>query len=378
MSSRREQHSKEIEAAVDRLQEQTYEEFAEFNEWFDASGDVEVAGQPFKPSEIWFYLEPIGYKAEYERWLREESTRYQGARDLLARHDNRANVNHLVEVARRDRVVPFIGAGCSASCGKKLWGAYLLLLASQCGVDPADIQTAMNRGEFDSAAERLYAAMSPARFRLKLENDFKRQPSEPFGGPLTRLAKLAKGCIITTNFDDILETHFHSLGRGFTNVMIGTQENDFVKKLLAGEPGLLKLHGNFESEATHVFTASQYEAAYGPRGAVDFTKPLPKVLRQIYISHSLLFIGCSLGPDRTLDLFKQVQDSGHYVVPWHYAIVPEPEKDEPERQRREAFLTERRIRPIWYPVGPKPNEHAAIEHLLDYVIGRIEGKVSAL
>ncbi len=379
MNSRREQHSKEVEAAVDRLQEQDYSDFADFNAWLDADGDVNVAGASFKPSEIWYYLDPTGYRAEYDRWLREDSERYQIARELLGRHDNRANINHLVEVAKRDRVVPFVGAGCSAPCGKKLWGAYLLQLAGQCaGVTTADIQAAMDRGEFEAAAERLYAAMTPPRFRLALENHFKRQPHDPFKGPLERLPSLARGCIITTNFDDILETHFHGLGRGFTNVMTGTQENDFVKKLLAGEPGLLKLHGNFESEATHVFTASQYEAAYGPRGAVDFARPLPRVLRQIYISHSLLFLGCSLGPDRTLDLFKQVLDSGHYIVPWHYAILPEPENNEPERQRRETLLTERRIRPIWYPVDDASVKHAAVEHLLDYVLGRIEGRVSAL
>ena len=378
MSSRREQFSRDIEASVDRLLKEQYDAFPEFNAWLDSEG-IDAAGERITPSETLFYLRPASYRAEYLRWLQEESETYQAVRDLLQRHDNRANINHLVEVARRSRVVPFIGAGCTAPCGKKLWGAYLLQLASQCaGVNPADIKAAMDRGEFETAAEQLYTAMTPARFRLALENHYKRQPSDPFKGPLDRLPKLARGCVITTNFDDFLETQFHGLGRGFTNVMIGTQENDFVKKLLAGEQGLLKLHGNFESETTHVFTASQYDAAYGSRTALDFTRPLPRVLRQIYISHSLLFLGCSLGPDRTLDLFKQVFDSGHFTVPWHYAVLPEPESNEPERQRREAFLTERRIRPIWYPLGPKPGEHAAVEHLLDYIIGRIEGKVDAL
>ena len=373
MSSRREQFSKDIEAAVDRLQETNYDDFTEFNAWFDSGGLVDVAGVKFKPSEIWFYLDPTGYRTEYERWLKEDSESFRIVRDLLTRHDNRSNLNHLTTVAARGRVAPFVGAGCSIPCGKKGWAAYLLHLAGLCSVTPSDVQSALGRGEFEAAAESLYTAMTAARFRLALENNFKRQPSDPFTGPLSRLPRLAPGCIITTNFDDILETHFHDIKRAFKNVMYGTQDNGFVKGLLAGETSLLKLHGSADNEATHVFTASQYDAAYGPRGAADFDRPLPKVLRQIYISHSLLFLGCSLGPDRTLDLFKQVQDSGHYTVPWHYAFVEEP-TTEAERRTKEAFLTERRIRPIWYPAG----EHASVEHLLDYIIGRIEGKVDAL
>jgi hypothetical protein len=76
------------------------------------------------------------------------------------------------------------------------------------------------------------------------------------------------------------------------------QGNKFVPKLIKGDRCILKLHGDAEDHDTYVFTADQYDQAYG--SPVDFKKPLPRALRQIFVSHSLLFLGCSLERDWTL------------------------------------------------------------------------------
>lgn len=99
----------------------------------------------------------------------------------------------------------------------------------------------------------------------------------------------------------------------------------------------MKLHGDAESDATHILTEQQYELAYGQPPAFDFQKPLPKALRQIYISQSLLFLGCGLEQDWTMDLFKAAKESDAYQVPNHYAIVEEP-STAAGRQQKEAQL----------------------------------------
>ena len=95
--------------------------------------------------------------------------------------------------------------------------------------------------------------------------------------------------------------------------------------MVRGDRCLLKLHGDAESDATHILTEQQYESAYGSSPAFNFQKPLPKALRQIYISQSLLFLGCGLDQDWTMDLFKAAKESDAYQVPNHYAVVEAPD-----------------------------------------------------
>ena len=64
-------------------------------------------------------------------------------------------------------------------------------------------------------------------------------------------------------------------------------------------------------------------------------------------THSLLFVGCSLNPDRTVGLLAEVAklDPG---MPKHYAFLQYPNNSDVLRER-EHFLIERDIFPIWYP-----------------------------
>ena len=122
--------------------------------------------------------------------------------------------------------------------------------------------------------------------------------------------------------------------------------------------GALKVHGHVEEPETFIFTKEQYDKAYGEKDRMD--GPLAKTLRQIYISHSLLFLGCRLEADRTLQLFKQVKESGGFEIPEHFAFLPLPKDDEAKKQK-ESKLLEIEIQPIWY--SPK-NEHEMLAKLI--------------
>ena len=142
--------------------------------------------------------------------------------------------------------------------------------------------------------------------------------------------------------------------------MHGTQDHNFFPRLVRGDRCLLKLHGDAESDTTHILTAEQYELAYGK--PFDFQKSLPKALRQIYISQSLLFLGCGLEQDWTMELFKAARDSDGYQVPNHYAVVEAP-ADVQAKQQKETRLLDLNIQPIWYPNG----EHQMVESIIDLV-----------
>jgi len=135
----------------------------------------------------------------------------------------------------------------------------------------------------------------------------------------------------------------------------------FVKDLIKGERCLLKLHGSVGEEDSYIFTLNQYNDAYGD--PLIFEKPLPKTLRQIYISHSLLFLGCSLEEDKTLELFQKIKQEGQFEIPQHFAILPEP-LTKPLKRQKENYLRNINIKTIWYPVG----EHDYVERLLKLAI----------
>ncbi|MCX6307347.1 MAG: SIR2 family protein, partial [Bacteroidia bacterium] len=125
---------------------------------------------------------------------------------------------------------------------------------------------------------------------------------------------------------------------------------------------------------TYIFCKEQYDSAYceDESGKFDFKKPLPKTLRQIFISHSLLFLGCSLEQDKTLDLFKSIKDEEQFEIPEHYAIM---ENIEPENARlkreTENRLLKLNIRPIWYNKG----DYLKIQEMLSLAIDVVEKKV---
>ena len=102
--------------------------------------------------------------------------------------------------------------------------------------------------------------------------------------------------------------------------------------------------------------SDEYESAYG------HGKPIRKEMEVLYCSNNLLFLGCSLGSDRTLRLLNEVgkADPG---MPKHYAFLARPE-DEESRLDREDFLTELGIYPIWYRGDHDENIRALLAGLI--------------
>jgi hypothetical protein len=186
---------------------------------------------------------------------------------------------------------------------------------------------------------------------------------------------MISGCVITTNYDKILEEIFEADGKPFQGFMRGVNQDKFVSKLIRNDRCILKLHGDYEYEDSYIFSQSQYKNAYCKQASndIDFTKPLPKTLRQIYISHSLLFLGCSLEQDKTLDLFKSVKDENQFDIPDHFAILENKMPGNPQwKIDTESRLLGLNIRPIWYPNG----EHRMIEKMISLALDIIDKKVN--
>lgn len=319
-------------------------------------------------SDALYWVERDAYLDELDHWDGKcQIDQHEAASRFIKESDQGAVFLDLVDALRIGRIAPFVGAGLSRACGYPMWGEALRKLAQKLeGLGFPDIEPLMAQYDYLQAAQVLHAA-APDQVQNFIKTEFRKRGA--ILGPIRLLPELAKGCIVTTNFDSVIEDLFSDLQQGLDGYMYGTQPgNAFVQRLLRGERCILKLHGDARQENSYVFTQAQYEAAYGQ--SLAFQNQLPRALRQIFISHSLLFLGCSLEQDKTLDLFKFVIDEAAFEIPDHFALLNEPGTPQ-ERAAKEARLLKLRIRPLWYstPEGHdgKP-DHSLLEQILKLAI----------
>lgn len=325
-----------------------------------------------KLSDYLYWVERDAYLDELEHWEgQREVNQHEIATAFINSSDQQAVFLDLVDAIRFRRIAPFVGAGLSKPCGYPMWGEALRKIAQKLdGLNVQDIELLMAQYDYQQVAQVLHdAAAQQVQHFIKTE--FRQRRA--INGPVRLLPELANGCIVTTNFDTVIEDLFREKGQPLDGYMHGTQAgNNFVQRLLRGERCILKLHGDAGQDNTHVFTQAQYQVAYGGAGGEPFAfqNQLPKALRQIFISHSLLFLGCSLEQDKTLDLFKSVVDEAAFEIPDHFALLNEPATPQ-DRARKETRLLQLKIRPLWYVTSEgtdgKP-DHSLLEQILKLAI----------
>lgn len=276
--------------------------------------------------------------------------------------DNAVHFDTLRAIARGPvGLVPFVGAGLGIPYGLPGWAMLLRELGTTYRVR-SEIEALLAASRFEEAADHLIrtAGREPVNARLKKVYGEAALAGRTLSGAVTRLPLLARGPVVTTNFDRLLERAFEAAGRPFAERLSGTQSYLFRESLDNGARYLLKLHGDILDSRNRVLTLAEYDQQYGGRdvAAIDFDLSLPKMLRAIFQSRSLLFVGCSLGPDRTLLLLRRVVAEQGELAPAHYALLEYPgDESWVERGR---FLSDYRIFPIWYPTG----RHELIDEIL--------------
>ncbi len=342
-----------------RLLNKEYEAEQDFNEYFNGDESIRIGQLEFPRSRVLFWLDRAAYYEAQEDWADESlQERHADCLKLLNSNGHQAPFRELADAVARQRIVPFVGAGLSEPMGMPLWGAALRMLHDRISNpnDPA-VSALIDGGRYLDAAEAL-AGQSQILTENFIRTTYRVQKVL---GAVLLIPHIAHGCIVTTNFDDAIEEVFKLEEISFDAYMHGTQHHNFFSRLVRGQRCLLKLHGDADDPQTYILTKTQYLEAY--EEPLNFQCPLPKALRQIYISNSLLFLGCSLEQDRTLDLFKKVKQQGEYEIPHHFAFIEMPDSV-PKKLQKETALLELHIQPIWYPSG----RHEYVEKLLSLAV----------
>ncbi len=292
--------------------------------------------------------------------------------------DNGDSLPFLVERCQKEKgsVLPFVGAGLSKSWGFPLWDEFLKASAANRPKLQEKIQSRITDKQYEEAASDLTAVLMPSIFQSKLANAFgdsviKRD--RPITGAVAQLVRFPDARLITTNFDRVLETCFrqHNIElRAFP----GSQAKYGVEALQQSKPFLLKLHGDWEDFENRVLTLEEYEKAYGHSSpeCMDVSLPLPHLLTLLLETRCMLFLGCSLAQDRTMQVLSNVTKQFPNRI-YHFAIVERPDGATPDEadtaaHQRKIELDSLSIIPIWYPHG----KHDLIEAILTYLAEKIE------
>ncbi|KAF5067237.1 Tetratricopeptide repeat protein [anaerobic digester metagenome] len=266
-----------------------------------------------------------------------------------------------------NNVIPFIGSGMSAWI-YPTWSKLLTDIATEYGIVP-EISKMLNDGEFEEAAERLEKEVVKHTLLKELEDAFAKEKLATVSMPeyVSTIPQIWNGTIMTTNFDRIIETAFQH-----ENIVIDHIFPNSKKEIpridgaaQQNQQLLIKLHGDINDVHNVVLTKSQYDDVYGhDKNKIDFSKELPRNIKQLISARVMLFLGCGLASDRTMNVVSTCSNALD-----HFALVGLPKDTEneadpyapilkeadgsfkPEYNKTRKHLSRHSINCIWYPCG---------------------------
>lgn len=262
--------------------------------------------------------------------------------NLMCCHiDNKVNFSALVRLINQNVVVPFLGAGFSANFGYPVWGEFLEEQAKNNKLE--DVKDSLKENKLECAANQLEDYLGDSMEYVLVQNFGSHIYKETSGSSeLELIPQLFRNLILTTNFDEVIEMLYAKVHGEYIGKLTPQSLKDIelsYNRIANGDPTLIKLHGDVATRE-FVLTEQQYNKVYGK--ALDMRLPLPAFLRDILITRTILFIGCSLEYDRTLRVIEQAQMTGSKA----FAFLELPLDAQEEK---EQFLRNHNIFPIWFP-----------------------------
>jgi hypothetical protein len=302
----------------------------------------EVTAEHEKPSQGSVPVDIAGFYTE------------TGLLDLIAR-ENQSTFDMLVRQLRSPMgVVPFVGAGFSAPFGFPQWSKFITN-AAEFHSSPEQVLDLVAKGDYIEAASLLWKE-SPDRFQMRVANEFGMDvsPQQTISAAVGLLPALGGGPVITTNFDHVLETAFRAAGSPFDNIITGPQPDSLIGAMHRNEHVLIKMHGDASDRSARVFTGKEYGLQYskgsesGDARSHDRPATISQLAWILFTNRPLLFLGCSLDRDRTLDVLRDIKKDLPGLN--HYAILAGAFGISQHRKRR-LELDAYGVNPLWFYPG---------------------------
>jgi hypothetical protein len=236
-------------------------------------------------------------------------------------------------------IIPFVGAGMSATAGFATWNNYL---KQECLNN--DLEYDDSSDPLDKASE-ICKTIGAAQFRRDIVKNFGGEFSEVDWSNVIKhvqdqaiglFPKLFHDVIVTTNYDRLLEHLYRS-----PIVSHPGHDGQLNRALQIGASMVFKLHGCVSEPEEIILTRESYAQVY----ETGKNKEAVNALEKILTSQTVLFLGCSLKNDYTVKHWSKMiaQPKGKGIE--HFAVIG---CNRDERQSKRRDLGDMNIFPILY------------------------------
>lgn len=304
---------------------------------------------------------------------------YKGECQTLKRlyKQNKRAFQGIQEQLAKNNLIPLFGAGFTGDV-YPVWPSLLRKIAEPFPNCQTQLEDQLNAGQFEEAASTLCEEMDEFEFQEELYQTFGPRTVPDAMEKLTparkAIPRIFKGPIMTTNVDLCLEEIYdHRLKVLCPHTEYHLPQAD--RSLQTAAPILFKLHGSVSDREHMVFTKEAYDKVYLSPSAQS--SPLVHTLSSIFSSRPVLFLGCSLGTDRVVQVLNACCEHRSYFAlvelpketenkanPWEPLLVnADGAENEVYRQRRQ-FMSKHHIQCIWYPCG----QYDALDWLLQALL----------
>lgn len=280
---------------------------------------------------------------------------------------NRSVYEDLMKDYQRGCLLPFVGAGLCVFCGYLQWPSVLKRLAKFVFSEDkrSEIEAMIAADQLLQAAQEIHDHYPRMLKELQKIISYEKiqhcDTQKLYASAVYVLPYLfGESLVMTTNFDRVLEEVYERHHAKFGKI-VTPYDPDLLTQIRQKNPHcLFKLHGDIGPEIHDaeklVFTKTQYDKAYAANG------PLMQELPLWFQNRKLLFLGCSLAMDRTMEILQTVTAKNSELD--HYAILAcKPE----DRGRRTVEMGRLGISPIYYPDGKHDAVRVILERLLEQV-----------
>jgi hypothetical protein len=217
------------------------------------------------------------------------------------------SISELRSLYRDGRLLPFVGAGASASVEWRdvdrdrrgpSWAEMVDQAAFQLGFEkPRLLRIRGTELQILEYFKLQFSGYSMLTNWLLL--NMKPPDDAPKNSPIHAELSKMENCTVTytTNFDDFIERSFALHGRNYRSVAIEAQ--------MGSQPGcaeIVKFHGDWNHPDKMVLTESDYEKR------MEFKAPMDLRLWSDLLNRSVLFIGYSFRDPNVSYLFRQVKE----------------------------------------------------------------------
>jgi NAD-dependent SIR2 family protein deacetylase len=333
--------------------QQSYGCYSDFNRWLEYEEQGQIILKKFgidglaHPSKALYAGDQAKYLQAYSDYRENRLHEILNESYLLKLSGNDhwftrnlARFDQLLTCLEKGNVVPFLGAGISVAGGFPTWKDHLRQQGETAGIDSSHIKKLLADGQYEIIISEIEEKRGHEVFTQEIRDAFSHRGSIP--DVVKRITELFSATIITTNYDGLIDHAYKKYNKHEINVincMIDAMEAQSEKV------NIYKLHGDIDKPKQCILSKDQYNEAYG-ENTLDIEKPIPKFLANHFRKSNLLFLGCSLNNDRTIQVFKAAM-AQFVEKPQHFSIEQAPD-DINTLVERNAQLANLGITAIWF------------------------------